>query len=152
MAVVELLPYAAPSLGLINVGPAFAGTDVQKEQGIEDSPEEYYKDGVELAHGDPEMWRVFADNQLKAYYWCKEIGMNLGKDLFPPPGHRIKRGMWKKGPEMVRTLEKTAKAKGVDIKYSHRALRLISTCCLTRATSSSRSADAPVIQGWRVRP
>ena len=49
VAVVELLPYAAPSLGLINVGPAFAGTDVQKEQGIEDSPEEYYKDGVELA-------------------------------------------------------------------------------------------------------
>lgn len=126
VVILELLPYAAPSLGLINVGPAFAGTDVQKEQGIEDSPEEYYKDGVELAEGDPELWRAFADKQLDAYYWCQEIGMNFGKDLFPPPGHRIKRGIWKKGPEMVRTLEKTAKAKGVDIKYSHRATRLIS--------------------------
>ena len=126
VAILELLPYAAPSLGLINVGPAFAGTDVQKELGIEDSPEEYYKDGVELAKGDPELWRVFADYQLDTYYWCQKIGMNFGKDLFPPPGHRIKRGIWKKGPEMVRTLEKTAKAnKNIDIKYSHRATRLI---------------------------
>lgn len=124
-AVLELLPYAAPSLGLINVGPAFAGTDVQKELGIEDSPEEYYKDGVELAQGDPELWRAFADNQLETYYWCQQIGMNLGKELFPPPGHRIKRGIWKKGSEMVRTLEKAANAKKVDIKFSHRATRLI---------------------------
>lgn len=125
VAVLEWLPMAAPSLGLINVGPAFAGTDVQKEQGINDSPEEYYKDGTELAKGDPEIWRAFADKQLDCYYWCQEIGMNFGKDLFPPPSHRLKRGIWKKGPEMVRTLEKTAKAKGVDIKYSHRAIRLI---------------------------
>ncbi|MFC1867282.1 FAD-binding protein [Thermodesulfobacteriota bacterium] len=126
VVLLELLPMTAPSLGLINVGPAFAGTDVQKELGIEDSPEEYYKDGVELAHGDPELWRVFADNQLDTYYWCQEIGMNFGKDLFPPPGHRIKRGIWKKGTEMTRALEKTAKAKeNIDIKFSHRATRLI---------------------------
>jgi len=126
VTVLELMPMTAPSLGLINVGPAFAGTDVQKEQGINDSPEEYYKDGVELAKGDPEIWRAFADNQLDCYYWGQEIGMNYGKDLFPPPGHRIKRGIWKKGSEMVRVLEKTAKARGVDIKYSHRATRLVS--------------------------
>jgi len=126
VVILELLPYTAPSLGLINVGPAFAGTDVQKELGIDDSPDEYYKDGVELANGDPELWRVFADAQLETYYWCQEIGMNFGKDLFPPPGHRIKRGIWKKGPEMVRTLEKTAKSKeNIDIKFSHRATRLI---------------------------
>ena len=81
--ILEMLPILAPSLPLINVGPAFAGTDVQKEQDIEDSPEEYYKDGVELGKGDPEIWRVFTDNQLDTYYWCQEIGMNLGKDLFP---------------------------------------------------------------------
>jgi fumarate reductase flavoprotein subunit len=125
VVVLEILPLCAPSLGLINVGPAFAGTDVQKEAGINDSPEEYYKDGVELAKGDPETWRAFADNQLETYYWCQKIGMNIGKNLFAPPAHRIKRGFWKKGAEMVRTLEKTAKEKGVDIKFSHRATRLI---------------------------
>ena len=123
--VLELLPYLNPSLSLINVGPAFAGTDVQKEQGINDSPEEYYKDGVELAKGDPSLWRAFVDNQLETYYWCQQIGMGFGKDLFAPPGHRIKRGIWKKGPEMTRTLEKAAKEKGVEIKVSHRARRLI---------------------------
>ncbi|MEW6663624.1 MAG: FAD-binding protein [Thermodesulfobacteriota bacterium] len=126
VAIVELLPQAAPSLGLINVGPAFAGTDVQKEQGIDDSPEQYYIDGVELAKGDPELWKTFTDNQLDTYYWCQKIGMGFGKDLFPPPGHTRKRGIWMKGPDMVRCLEKNAKAtKDVDLKYSHRAIRLI---------------------------
>jgi len=125
VVVLELLPMLAPSLPLINVGPAFAGTDVQKEQGIPDSPDEYYKDGVELANGDPVLWRTYVDNQLDTYYWCQEIGMNLGKDLFPPPGHRIKRGIWKKGSEMLRALEKTAKEKGIEIKLQHRAVRLI---------------------------
>jgi flavocytochrome c len=125
VVVLEILPLCAPSLGLINVGPAFAGTDVQKELGIEDSPEQYYKDGVELGKGDPEIWRAFADNQLETYYWCQKIGMNFGKDLLAPPAHRRIRGIWKKGAEMVRTLEKTAKEKGVDIKFSHRATRLI---------------------------
>ncbi len=121
----EILPHCAPSLGLINVGPAFAGTDVQKELGIEDSPEEYYKDGVELAKGDPEMWRSFADNQLETYYWCQKIGMNFGKELMTPAAHRRKRGIWKKGADMVRILEKTCKEKGVDLRFSHRATRLI---------------------------
>ncbi len=125
VVVLDILPLCAPSLGLINVGPAFAGTDVQKELGIEDSPEQYYKDGVELGKGDPEIWRAFADNQLETYYWCQKIGMNLGKELMTPSAHRRKRGIWKKGADMVRTLEKTAKEKGVDIKFSHRATRLI---------------------------
>lgn len=126
VTILELLPYAAPSLGLINVGPAFAGTDTQKEQGIDDTPQDFYKDGVERALGDPELWKVFTDNQLETYYWCQKIGMNYGKELFALPGHTKKRGIWIKGAEMVRVLEKAAKATpNVEIKYSHRARRLI---------------------------
>lgn len=124
VAVLELMSYCAASLALINVGPAFAGTDQQKEQGIEDSPEQYYKDGIELAKGVPELWRVFADNQLDTYYWCKEIGMEFG-ELFAPPAHTRKRGIFAKGAGMLRCLEKTAKAKGVEILFLHRATRLI---------------------------
>ncbi len=125
VVLLEILPLCAPSLGLINVGPAFAGTDVQKELGIEDSPEQYYKDGVEVGKGDPEIWRAFADNQLETYYWCQKMGMGLGKELLAPPAHRRIRGIWKKGAEMVRVLEKTCKEKGVDLRFSHRATRLI---------------------------
>ncbi len=126
VCLLEILPYCNPSLSVINVGPGFAGTDVQKELGVDDSPEQYYKDGVELAKGDPELWRIFADNQLETYYWCQKIGMGFGKELSPAGhGHRRRRVIWKKGSEMTRVLEKTCKDKGVDLKFSHRATRLI---------------------------
>jgi fumarate reductase flavoprotein subunit len=124
VAVLELMSYCASSLALVNVGPAFAGTDVQKEQGVEDSPEQYYKDGVELAKGVPEMWRMYTDNQLDTYYWCKKIGVKFG-ELFPPPAHTRKRGFFVKGSDMLRVLEKTAKEKGAEILFLHRATRLI---------------------------
>jgi flavocytochrome c len=124
VVVLELMSYCAASLALINVGPAFAGTDKQKEQGVEDSPEQYYRDGVELAKGVPEIWRAFADNQLDTYYWCKKIGMEFG-ELFAPPAHTRKRGMWAKGADMLRVLEKTAKGKGSEILFLHRAEKLI---------------------------
>ena len=101
VVILEILPRLAPSLPLINVGPAFAGTDVQKEQGIEDSPEEYYKDGVELAKGNAELWRVFTDNQLETYYWCQEIGMNFDVGLMGP-GNPANRSLARAGELMWR--------------------------------------------------
>jgi len=124
VAVLELMSYCASSLAIINVGPAFAGTDEQKAAGIKDSPEQYYKDGVELAKGDPEIWKVYTDNHLEVYRWCKEIGMEWG-ELFAPPGHSVKRGFWAKGSDMLKCLERTAKGKGVEILFLHRATRLI---------------------------
>jgi fumarate reductase flavoprotein subunit len=126
VCVLELLPYSAPSLAVINVGPSFAGTDIQKEEGIDDSPEDFYKDGVERALGDPEIWKAFTDNQLDTYYWCKKLGMEFVDGLFAAPGHTKKRAIWIKGPDMLRPLEKAAKANPeIDIKWSHRARRLI---------------------------
>jgi fumarate reductase flavoprotein subunit len=124
VTILELMSYCASSLALVNVGPAFAGTDIQKEQGVEDSPEDYYKDGVERAKGVPELWRVFADNQLDTYNWCKKIGVKFG-NLFAPPAHTRKRGFFLKGLDMLRVLEKTAKEKGVEIFFLHRAKRLV---------------------------
>jgi len=124
VTVLELMSYCASSLAIIGVGPAFAGTDEQKAAGIEDSPEQYYKDGVELAKGDPELWKVYTDNHLDVYRWCKEIGMEWG-ELFAPPGHSVKRGFWAKGSDMLKCLERTAKQKGVETLFLHRATRLI---------------------------
>ncbi len=124
VALLELMSYCASSLALVNVGPAFAGTDVQKEEGVEDSPDDYYRDGIERAKGTPELWRVFADHQLDTYNWCKKIGVKFGS-LFAPPAHTRKRGFFLKGPDMLRVLEKTAKEKGVEIFFLHRAKRLV---------------------------
>lgn len=59
------MPYCGGSLSLINVGPAFAGTDVQKELGIDDSPEKFYEEGITFGQGDPELWKAYTDNQLE---------------------------------------------------------------------------------------
>jgi len=124
VVVLELMSFCDSSLALVNVGPAFAGTDRQKEEGIEDSPEQYYKDGTERAKGSPELWRAFIDNHLESYYWLKQIGVKFGP-LFSPPGHTRKRGFFINAPEVVRQMEKAAKDKGADIQFLHRAVRLI---------------------------
>ncbi len=126
VAVLELMSYCASSLALVNVGPAFAGTDIQKEQGVDDSPEQYYKDGVELAKGVPELWKVYTENQIDTYYWCKKIGVKFG-ELFAPPAHTRRRGFFVKGSDMLRVLEKAAKEKGVEILFLHRATRLMTS-------------------------
>jgi len=124
VTVLELMSYCASSLAIINVGPAFAGTDEQKAAGIEDSPEQYYKDGVERAKGDPEMWRVYTDNHLEVYRWCKEIGMKFDQ-LRHIMTHSATRGFVANGADMLKCLEKAAKDKGVETLFLHRAMRLI---------------------------
>lgn len=124
VVVLESMSYCASSLALVEVGPAFAGTDAQKEQDIEDSPELYYRDGVERAKGLPEMWRLFADHQLDTYNWCKSLGLKFGR-LFAPPGHSAKRGFFIDADEWLRTLEQAARERGVDIRFLHRATRLV---------------------------
>lgn len=124
-AVLESISHCGGSLHLIEVGPSFAGTDLQKKEGIEDSPEQYCRDGINIAKGTPELWRVFADHQLDTYEWCKEIGMKFG-ELWPPPTHTAIRAMWAKGNKMVQSLEKAARMRGVEILFLHRATRLIS--------------------------
>jgi len=124
VVVLELMSYCAASLALVNVGPAFAGTDLQKAEGIDDSAEIYYKDGTERGQGIPELWRAFADNQLAVYNWTKEIGVEY-QALFAMPAHTRKRGIFVKGNDMLRCMERAAKAKGAEILFLHRATRLI---------------------------
>ena len=119
VVILELMSYCASSLALINFGPAFAGTDEQKAAGIQDSPEQFYKDGVELAKGDPEFWKLFTDLHLDVYRWCKTLGMKFEAPL------RGGRTHLSKGTEMLRCLERTAKEKGAEILFLRRATRLI---------------------------
>ena len=108
--------------GLLSVG----GTSAQKKLGIDDSPEFLYKDGVEIACGSPELWRVYADNAVDTFEWLMKIGVTMEMDnLIDSPGHRKKRGHIFDGPSSMRTIEKEARNKGVEILFGHRATRLI---------------------------
>ena len=61
-----------------------AGTRLQKAQGIEDSPDEHYRDAQRIAHGkiDPVVLRLFVDHAAATIDWL----MDLGFQPAPGPG------------------------------------------------------------------
>jgi fumarate reductase flavoprotein subunit len=124
VAVLESMSYCASSLALVEVGPAFAGTDVQEAEGIHDSPELFYRDGMDKAKGWPEMWRLFTDYQLDTYYWCMKLGLKFD-DLFSVPRHSAKRGFFINALEWLQSMESAARERGVEILFLHRGMRLI---------------------------
>ncbi len=77
--VLEMLPVVGGSTAICNGGIAMGGTLIQKEQGIEDSPELFYKDLVEFtAPGNrPELIKVHVDNALDLYEWLANLGVKF---------------------------------------------------------------------------
>ena len=124
--VLETWSGPASSLAYIIGGTLFAGTDLQKEKGIEDSPEKLFKEAVESTQGSPGLWRVLADRQLETYEWLKGLGAKpIGVDH--APGHKEVRvhRFEGHGGRLLKILRKTAEEKGVEILFKHRAERLI---------------------------
>ena len=56
---------------------AFAGTDLQQQQGIDDSPELLREDLLTVGEGrnDPELVDLYVAEQLAAYEWLREMGV-----------------------------------------------------------------------------
>lgn len=116
----------ASSLAYIIGGTLFAGTDLQKAKGIEDSPEKLFKEAVEITQGSPDLWRVLADRQLETYEWLKGLGAKpIGVDH--APGHKEVRvhRFEGHGGRLLKILRKTAEEKGIKILFKHRAERLV---------------------------
>jgi len=59
---------------------AFAGTDMQRAAGIEDSADLLYRDmrQVGAEQNDPALVRLYADRQLDTYHWLRERGVGFG--------------------------------------------------------------------------
>jgi len=111
---------------LIMVGGAFYGTDVQKKAGLDDSPQQAYKDGIEVAMGDPDMWRLVADNNLDTYNWLKSIGCSpVQEEILALPGHTVPRLHRYVGGTVHDAIEKATMESGAEILFGHRAKRLI---------------------------
>ncbi len=126
--VLETSPACGGSLNMIVGGCSFAGTDEQKEAGIDDSPDILCEDMVNVCGADPELARAYADNQLEAYRMLKEQGIKWPGLHQAPGGHTRKRGFgYLQGfsPKLTKAFENRARERGVEILFRHRATRLI---------------------------
>lgn len=91
--VVDKMPMPGGN-SIINGGAvAAAGTDMQKERGIEDNADLLYEDilraGGKINHA--ELARVIADNSLENYYWLRDkIGVKFN-NVYYHGGHSVKR-------------------------------------------------------------
>jgi flavocytochrome c len=124
--VLEAWSGMASSLAMIAGGTPFAGTDLQKEQGIDDSPDKFCAEAVEISGGSPDLWRAIADRQLETYEWLKSIGARPVQ-LIHSPGHRVMRAIWFEGhgPGILKVLRKAAEDRGIDLRFKHRAEKLL---------------------------
>jgi len=101
----------------------------QKEAGIEDSKELFFKDWMEYTQGMaiPELVNTYIDNISDAIDWLTNLGVKwqLPLTVSPPPmrgrGHTVIGG----GLALVNALLEAANKRGIKILYNHKAVRLL---------------------------
>lgn len=107
---------------------AFAGTDLQRENGIEDSAERLFTDLVEVGKGecDEALVRAYTDNQLATYHWLRDKGVVFTPVIEAASGQSVPRVHNVDPADMIRQLELAAKASGrVEVLKQTRARRLL---------------------------
>lgn len=140
--------HAILSAGMINLG---GGHRYQRALGIEDSPDQIFEDWVsedwlQSRHSDRTLVRRFADENVATFEFLLENGVELFPGTFeylvtdrkllgpmssprlfrskewPDPTGVIVRGQF--GSGLVRTLERSARAKGTSFRLNHKMIRL----------------------------
>ncbi len=109
-----------------------AGTRLQKLHGIEDSPDEHYRDAQRIAHGriDPLVLRLFVDNAAPTIDWLMDLGFK------PAPGTPVageaheaydtRRYLWgtNKAVSIIETLkpvhDRLVQKGRIDLRLQHR--------------------------------
>ncbi len=144
--VLEVSGGMASSLAMIAGGTPFTGTDLQKAEGIDDSPDQLYEEAVKVSGGDPELWRALADRQEEVYEWLKSIGAKPEQVLLAP-GHLRRRSIKFEGhgPALCKVLRDAAASKDIDIRYHHRALKLIQDTDSGRVIGVTADNDGKVV-------
>jgi flavocytochrome c len=107
---------------------AFAGTDLQRTHGIEDSSELLFSDLREVGQqeNDEAIVRVYVENQLDTYQWLVAHGMEFSPSLEASSGQSVPRVHTVDPADMVRLLAARAKATGnVQVHLDTAAERLV---------------------------
>ena len=92
--------------------------ELQKEEGIEDSKEQFAKD-VKEAGGNPELIDVLADHATEDAYWLRDdIGVHWLDSLMFFGGHSVKRSLIPEahsGNELIKNYTKKCDELGIDV-------------------------------------
>lgn len=113
VVLVEKMPEVGGTSGMSGGLFAFAGTDLQKEHGIEDSNEKYFDDLRRVGNymNDEELLRVYIDNQLETYHWLKDCGVKF-EHPEASSGQSVPRSHPTKSREVIKTLAERASESG----------------------------------------
>ncbi len=114
-----------------------AGTRLQREHGIDDSPDEHYRDAQRIAHGqiDPVVLRLFVDHAAETVDWLMDLGFRPAAGT-PVAGeaheaYATRRYLWgdNKGLSILAALApvhaRWVRAGVIDLRLQHRLTRLI---------------------------
>ena len=136
---------AIMSGGAIHIG---GGNRLQKQKGIEDSPDLVFEDWIRADHGeskfnDRELVRKFADENVATFEFLSENGLDWEEDYVDGPDgastvpRQVRPYEWpnrkelvafdqrRNGSGIVRALERSARRKGVEILLSHKMTGLV---------------------------
>jgi fumarate reductase flavoprotein subunit len=105
---------------------AYAGTDEQREQGIEDSPELLRRDILETGRfkNDPALVDVYCREQLTTYRWLKSLGVRYGH-VHAASGQSVPRSHATDPGAMVDLLLRRAQELGARLVHGVRAVELL---------------------------
>jgi fumarate reductase flavoprotein subunit len=107
---------------------AFAGTDIQRSQGIDDSSDLLFQDLREVGkfENSEELVRAYADNQLQTYEWLTSHGVVFLPVIEAASGQSVPRVHNVDPADCVRQLAAAARASGkVTVLTSTAAQRLV---------------------------
>ncbi|WP_035572074.1 FAD-dependent oxidoreductase [Hyphomonas adhaerens] len=107
---------------------AFAGTDIQKANNIDDGPELLERDLIEVGKGanDPDLVRAYVDAQHDTYEWLKSAGVTFSPVVEAASGQSAKRAHNVDPADMVRVLRNRAVETGkCEVVFNTRAGRLV---------------------------
>jgi fumarate reductase flavoprotein subunit len=124
----EKLPETGGSSAMSGGCLAFAGTDLQRADGVEDSSELLFKDLREVGkfENDESLVRAYVDNQLDTYEWMKRAGVQFAPHVETSSGQSVPRVHNVDPADAVRALAASAKRTGrVQLLTGTRALRLV---------------------------
>lgn len=127
VTVLEKLAQTGGSSAMSGGCLAFAGTDLQRAQGIEDSDDLLLKDLLEVGQHDNvrEVVQAYVDHQLDTYEWLRAHGVVFSPVIEASSGQSVPRVHTVDPADMVRLLQARCLATGrVQLLQATRATRL----------------------------
>lgn len=98
---------------------SFAGTELQKNNGVEDSGELMYRDIMETGRhkNDPALVQAYVDRQLDTYRQLVALGIVWSPTVTAMAGMSVPRGHLTDSLDLVRTLKREVDSRGVPVLF-----------------------------------